>query len=113
MRGTHCRVLLTVSALAVLTAIFGALDVSRPEAFATSSIRQMKTTTAAGRTTRVSGPTAPPTPRVPADRTVDLFGDSLGYQAEPYLDMFFGEARGYTVTNNTYGGTATATGSAK
>jgi hypothetical protein len=38
---------------------------------------------------------------------VDLFGDSLGYQAEPYLDLFFAEAGNYTVSNNTYGGTAT------
>ena len=39
--------------------------------------------------------------------TVDFFGDSLGYQAEPYLDMFFAEGGHYTVSNNTYGGTAT------
>jgi hypothetical protein len=38
---------------------------------------------------------------------VDLFGDSLGYQAEPYLDMFFEQAGTYTVSNNTFGGTAT------
>jgi hypothetical protein len=38
---------------------------------------------------------------------VDLFGDSLGYQAEPYLDMLFAETHEYTVSNYTYGGTAT------
>lgn len=38
---------------------------------------------------------------------VDLFGDSLGYQAEPYLDMFFAQTHNYTVSNYTYGGTAT------
>jgi hypothetical protein len=38
---------------------------------------------------------------------VDLFGDSLGYQAAPYLDMFFAQNHGYTVSNHTYGGTAT------
>ena len=38
---------------------------------------------------------------------MDLFGDSLGYQVEPYLDMFFAEAHDYNVTNDTYGGTAT------
>ena len=38
---------------------------------------------------------------------VDLFGDSLGYQAEPYLDMFFAQTHDYTVSNYTYGGTAT------
>ncbi len=38
---------------------------------------------------------------------VDLFGDSLGYQAEPYLDTFFAWTHHYTVSNYTYGGTAT------
>jgi hypothetical protein len=38
---------------------------------------------------------------------VDLFGDSLGYQAEPYLDTFFAWTHNYTVSNYTYGGTAT------
>ena len=38
---------------------------------------------------------------------VDLFGDSLGYQAEPYLDMFFAQTHDYRVSNYTYGGTAT------
>jgi hypothetical protein len=38
---------------------------------------------------------------------VDLFGDSLGYQAEPYFDMFFAETGNFTVLNDTYGGTAT------
>ena len=42
-----------------------------------------------------------------AHQTVDLFGDSLGYQAEPYVDMFFAEIGNYSVSNNTYGGTAT------
>ena len=42
-----------------------------------------------------------------APEQVDLFGDSLGYQAEPYLDMIFAETHDYTVTNYTYGGTAT------
>ena len=38
---------------------------------------------------------------------VDLFGDSLGYQVEPYLDTFFAHSHDYTVSNYTYGGTAT------
>ena len=38
---------------------------------------------------------------------MDLFGDSLGYQAEPYLDMFFTRTHDYVVSNYTYGGTAT------
>ncbi len=43
----------------------------------------------------------------PALEHVDLFGDSLGYQAEPYLDMFFAQTHNYTVSNYTYGGTVT------
>jgi hypothetical protein len=38
---------------------------------------------------------------------VDLFGDSLGYQAEPYLDTFLAWTHNYMVSNYTYGGTAT------
>jgi hypothetical protein len=38
---------------------------------------------------------------------VDLFGDSLGYQAEPYFDLLLGETHDYIVSNYTYGGTAT------
>jgi hypothetical protein len=38
---------------------------------------------------------------------VDLFGDSLGYQVEPYLDTFFAHSHDYTVSDYTYGGTAT------
>jgi hypothetical protein len=38
---------------------------------------------------------------------VDLFGDSLGYQAEPYVDMFFAQTHDFTVSNYTFGGTAT------
>ena len=38
---------------------------------------------------------------------MDLFGDSLGYQAEPYLDMLFAQSHHYRVSNHTYGGTAT------
>jgi hypothetical protein len=42
-----------------------------------------------------------------ASGQVDLFGDSLGYQAEPYLTKFFTETNDYTVSSYTYGGTAT------
>jgi hypothetical protein len=38
---------------------------------------------------------------------VDLFGDSLGYQAEPYLNVFFARTGGYRLSSYTYGGTAT------
>jgi hypothetical protein len=58
----------------------------------------------------VAAPQAAPTRPAavaPVHRTVDLFGDSLGYQAEPYVDMFFAEIGHYNVSNNTYGGTAT------
>jgi hypothetical protein len=42
----------------------------------------------------------------PAPELVDLFGDSLGYQAEPYLDTFLALTHDYRVSNYTYGGTA-------
>jgi hypothetical protein len=39
---------------------------------------------------------------------VDLFGDSLGYQAEPYLRELLAETHDYyTLSGHTYGGTAT------
>jgi hypothetical protein len=38
---------------------------------------------------------------------VDLFGDSLGYEAEPYLDALFAHTHTYTMSDDTYGGTAT------
>ena len=94
-----------LAALAVL-AVSGALIQSRSEASATSSSRQLKTTVAAPQA-KLSGSAVSPAPSAPAHETVDLFGDSLGYQAEPYLDMFFAETGNYTVSNNTYGGTAT------
>ena len=43
----------------------------------------------------------------PGLEQVDLFGDSLGYQAEPYLNEFFAQTGGYRMSNYTYGGTAT------
>jgi hypothetical protein len=48
-----------------------------------------------------------PSSATPEVERVDLFGDSLGYQAEPYLDMFLAQTHDYTVSNHTYGGTAT------
>ena len=94
-----------LAVLAVL-AVSGTLIQSRSEASATSSSRQLKTTVAAPQA-KLSGSAVNPAPAAPAHETVDLFGDSLGYQAEPYLDMFFAETGNYTVSNNTYGGTAT------
>jgi hypothetical protein len=47
-----------------------------------------------------------PAPAAPVHETVDLFGDSLGYQAAPYLDKSLAETGNYTVSNNTFGGTA-------
>ncbi len=93
-----------LAALAAL-AVTGALIQSRSEASATSSSRQLKTAVAAPQA-KLAGSAVSPA-AAPAHETVDLFGDSLGYQAEPYLDMFFAETGNYTVSNNTYGGTAT------
>ena len=38
---------------------------------------------------------------------MDLFGDSLGFQAAPYFNMFFAQTHDYAVSDYTYGGTAT------
>jgi hypothetical protein len=104
--GWKARQTWVLATLAVLTAVAGSLIQSRSEASATASSRQPKATVAAAQT-NPSGSIATPAPAAPAHQTVDLFGDSLGYQAEPYLDLFFAETGNYTVSNNTYGGTAT------
>jgi hypothetical protein len=85
---------LTVAAFATLAAVYGAFVLPRSDALASASRRPPNTTVASA--------------QVPSSvhESVDLFGDSLGYQAEPYFDMFLAE-RNYTVSNNTYGGTAT------
>jgi hypothetical protein len=99
------RVLRTVAALATLTTVCGALVLPWSAAPATALSRQLESATAASQTKRSAVATqAPP---APVRLTVDLFGDSLGYQAEPYLDMFFDETGNVTVSNNTFGGTAT------
>jgi hypothetical protein len=98
-------VLLT-AAMAALTAVCGAFVLPRSDALATVSSHQLKATMAALEA-KLSGSAATSAPPAPAHETVDLFGDSLGYQAEPYLDMFFADTGNYAVSNNTFGGTAT------
>jgi hypothetical protein len=97
--------LAAVASLAVV-AVAGALMLSRSEASATSLSRPTKTTAAAAQA-KLSDAVVPSASAGPTHETIDLFGDSLGYQAEPYLDMLFAEAGSYTVSNNTFGGTAT------
>ncbi len=94
-----------MACLAVL-AVSGALMQSRSEASASPLSRQPKTTAAAAQA-KLSDAVVPSAPAAPAHQTIDLFGDSLGYQAEPYLDMLFAQAGNDTVSNNTFGGTAT------
>jgi hypothetical protein len=96
-------VLLTVAAVATLTAVCGGLVLPRSDALAAVSSR----TTVAASPAELAGSAANPAPAAPAHQTVDLFGDSLGYQAQPFFDMFFAGTGNYTVSNNTYGGTAT------
>ena len=93
-----------LAALAVL-AVSGALIQPWSQASATSTSRQLETTVRAPEA-KLSAAVSPPPP-APIQETIDLFGDSLGYQAEPYLDMFFTQAGNYSVSNNTFGGTAT------
>jgi hypothetical protein len=108
LRGTAKRwsVLLTAAAVATVTAVGGALVLPRSDALATASSRPLKATVAVP-PARPTASVATQAPPAPAHETVDLFGDSLGYQAEPYLDTFFAETGNYTVSNNTFGGTAT------
>jgi hypothetical protein len=94
-----------LATLAVVAAVSGALIQSRSGASVATSSRQLKATVAAAQTN--PSPSVTTAPPAPAHETVDLFGDSLGYQAEPYLDLFFAEAGNDTVSNNTFGGTAT------
>jgi hypothetical protein len=75
--------------LTTALAVGGALALPWSNAVATASSRQAQAST------------------VPVGGTADLFGDSLGYQAEPYLDKLLADKGGYTVSNNTFGGTAT------
>ncbi len=115
----RCWPILTVAALATLMAVCGMLVRPSSDALASSSIRHVKTTVSSTHA-NLSGSVAAPALAAPTHETVELFGDSLGYQAEPYLDKFFANTGNYTVSNNTYGGTATcdwlsrmATGSAE
>ncbi len=103
-KGKSQWLLRTVLTLTALTATCGVL--SWPEASATPTTRHTKAAASITQT-KPAVQAASPAPSAPVHETVDLFGDSLGYQAEPYVDMFFAEARTYTVSNNTYGGTAT------
>ena len=100
MQGTAKRwwVLFTAAAMATLTAVCGAVVLPRSDALATVSGRQPKATVAAAPTNpSATGATA--APPAPAHETVDFFGDSLGYQAAPYVDLFFAEAGNYSVPN--------------
>ena len=94
------------AALAGIAAVSGALIQFKSVASATGSSRQLTATVPVAKTNS-AGPIPTPAPSAPGHQTVDLFGDSLGYQAEPYLDMFLAETGTYVVSNNTYGGTAT------
>jgi hypothetical protein len=95
-------VLFTVAALATPMVVSGTLVLPGSDEVASSSNGQLKATVASARTNH-SGSVV----TAPARETVDLFGDSLGYQAEPYLYTLFAKAGNYTVSNHTYGGTAT------
>jgi hypothetical protein len=105
-RATRWWVLLTIAAFATVAIVCGALVLPRSGASASASSRQPTATVSRAQTNSSGSPAVPARP-APAHSTVDLFGDSLGYQAEPYLDMFFAQTGNYTVSNNTFGGTAT------
>jgi len=99
-------VLAALVSLAALTAVSGALMQAWSGASATAWSRQPKVSAVATQA-ELSGSVSTPSPPKPAHETVDLFGDSLGYQAEPYFDFLLSQSGNYTVSNNTFGGTAT------
>jgi hypothetical protein len=96
--------LLTVVAAGVL-AVSGVVVLPKSNASATASSGRPKTDVASGLTSP-SGSEATRAASAPVRGTTDLFGDSIGYQAEPYLDILFAKA-GYRLSNYTFGGTAT------
>jgi hypothetical protein len=93
------------AAMATLIAISAVFALTRSDASATVSSRKEGMAVDASRPTRSSS-AATQAPPAPARENVDLFGDSLGYQAAPYLDLFLADTGNYTVSNNTFGGTA-------
>lgn len=92
------RLLSGLAALGAMAAIVATVVPFSPEASAASATRSVP----ADLRTPATHDSA-----TPVNKTADLFGDSLGYQAEPYVDWLFTEAGDFTVSNNTFGGTAT------
>lgn len=99
-------VLLFVAALATLVAVSGTLASRGEHAAAKTSGRQTKSTLTAQPAKAVES-VATRSRSAPVHESVDLFGDSLGYQVEPYLDMFLAQSANDAVSDNTFGGTAT------
>ena len=93
--------------LAALTTVSGVLIQSRSGASATAASRRPRAAVVAAQTNPSGSGARPLHLLLRSTRRWISSGDSLGYQAEPYLDMFFAETGNYTVSNNTYGGTAT------
>jgi hypothetical protein len=95
-----------VVTVAAVAALCGGLFLSKSSASATTSRRLPSVKVAASKPSSADL-VANPAPPASVHETVDLFGDSLGYQAEPYIDMFLADTGTYVVSNNTFGGTAT------
>ena len=98
--------LLAAVVLATLVAVGAASVLTKKNGAATAWNREERPTVAAS-PQKIAAPAVSTAPAVPAQGTVDLFGDSLGYQAQTYLDLFLAETGKYTVSNSTFGGTAT------
>ena len=106
--GTAIRmgVRFTLAAIATVTTTCAASVLSQAWVSATVPSQRSQSTVAAP-PAKLSDWVATPAPTALVHRTIDLFGDSLGYQAAPYLGTFFTEAGNFTVSNHTFGGTAT------
>ncbi len=96
------RLLLRAALCALAIGVVAAIVLIQTSASSTGSVRLSSRNPAPA-----PGPVATHAPLAPVHQRVDLFGDSLGYQVEPYLDLFFAESANDTVSNNTFGGTAT------
>jgi hypothetical protein len=104
--GRKAKRMQVLVALAALSLVCGALIQSELVASSSASSRPLKSRVASVVTSPATSAVVQAFP-APVHQAVDLFGDSLGYQLEPYFNMFLAEAGNYTVSDNTFGGTAT------
>lgn len=100
---TQVRALITATVLAVVA---GSLILSGFGASSTASSWPHKPS-ATAIVEKPATSAAHPALVEPVHEMIDLFGDSLGYQAAPYFETLLSDTGQYSVSDNTFGGTAT------